>query len=324
MLTGGNSFHYMNNPVPALTDKWIVSQRGRKNLVSPERPYAWLVEKEVTSSGTPEDVAVIFLTNRECPFHCLMCDLWKNTTDKTVNGGAIPRQIEFALKHLPPVRHLKLYNSGSFFDPYAIPENDYEKIASLVESCETLVVESHPAFIDARCISFNEMLKPDLQIAIGLETVNEEILGKLNKRMTTVDYSNSVGFLKKNGISSRTFILLKPPFMDEHEGILWAKVSIDFAFESGTDCVTIIPVRPGNGAMEFLMKEGCFSPPDIRSLEDVIEFGLRLKKGRVFADLWDINQFPCCSKCKPERIKRLSEMNITQKIPAPVKCDCPR
>ena len=33
--------------------------------------------------------AVVFLTNRECPFRCVMCDLWMNTLDETVPRGAI-------------------------------------------------------------------------------------------------------------------------------------------------------------------------------------------------------------------------------------------
>ena len=79
-------------------DRWIISNRGTKNPVDPFKPYGWLVEKERTASGTIEDTGIIFLTNRECAFHCLMCDLWKNTTDNTVPVGAIPAQIEFALE----------------------------------------------------------------------------------------------------------------------------------------------------------------------------------------------------------------------------------
>ena len=68
--------------------------RGSKNIVDPHIPYGWLVEKEYTKNGKIEDTGIIFLTNRECPFHCLMCDLWKNTTDYTVETGSIPQQIE--------------------------------------------------------------------------------------------------------------------------------------------------------------------------------------------------------------------------------------
>ena len=63
-------------------------------------------------------------------------------------------------------------------------------------------------------------------------------------------------FLTETDILSRAFILLKPPFMSEQEGIYWAERSIDFAFEAGVECCTVIPVRPGNGAMEKLMDQG--------------------------------------------------------------------
>ncbi len=101
----------------AISTKWIVSHRGKKNDVNPLKPYAWLVEKERNSSGEIEDTAIIFLTNRECPFHCLMCDLWKNTTDKPVPSGAIPTQIEWALSQMPKAKHIKLYSAKNTISP---------------------------------------------------------------------------------------------------------------------------------------------------------------------------------------------------------------
>lgn len=305
-----------------LNTKWIVTNRGKKNKVNSQKPYLWLVEKERTISGKIEDVGIIFLTNKECPFSCLMCDLWKNTTDKKVSVGAIPNQIEFALQRMPKVKHLKLYNSGSFFDKNAIPEEDYEKIASLLSNFETVIVESHPKFINKRCLKFSELLKPSLQVAIGLEIANDEILGKLNKQMTMDDFKWSVNFLSKNKIKSRAFILLKPPFLSESEGVLWAKKSLDFAFDSGVECCTVIPVRTGNGALDYLLKKGDFSLPEIPSLETVLEYGIKLNKGRVFADVWDLELFSNCENCLDKRISRLTEMNLNQKINKKVICDC--
>jgi len=305
-----------------ITDRWILARRGRKNSIDPQKPYAWLTEKERTSSGQVDENAVIFLTNRECPFRCLMCDLWKNTINESVQPGAIPNQIEWALKQLPDTKHLKLYNSGSFFDERAIPEKDYEKIASLVRGFETVIVESHPGIINERCLSFRDMLKPDLQIALGLETVHTEILRKLNKKMTIDDFSNAVSFLTRNGILSRAFILLKPPFMSESEGIYWAERSIDFAFDAGVECCTVIPVRAGNGAMDFLKENKYFSPPDIHSLEEVVEYGIQLDAGRVFADVWDPELFSGCKKCTEKRIRRLTTMNLNQKVTGRVICTC--
>jgi radical SAM enzyme (TIGR01210 family) len=305
-----------------VTDKWIVSCRGNKNSVDPQKPYAWIVEKERSHSGTIEDVATIFLTNRECPFHCLMCDLWKNTTDISVPEGAIPAQIEWALNNMPEAKNLKLYNSGSFFDKKAIPEKDYQKIASLISSFDTVIVESHPVFINNDCIRFRDMIKSDLQIAIGLETVNIEILKQLNKRMTPGDFAGSVNFLLEHDIFTRAFILLRPPFVSESEGVFWAERSIDFAFNAGVECCIIIPVRAGNGAMDQLMEKGIFAMPDIRSLEMVLEYGIEQQAGRVFADVWDLKLFSKCDRCLNERINRLTEMNLGQKLISPIKCTC--
>ncbi len=312
----------MNEHPAIINDKWIIANRAKKNRVDPQKPYAWSVEKERTASGSIEDTAIIFLTNHECPFHCLMCDLWKNTTDRPVDAGAIPDQIEWALNQMPAVRHLKLYNSGSFFDKKAIPEEDYGRIASLVSNFETVIVESHPKFIGERCLRFRDMIKAELQIAIGLETAHPEILKKLNKQMTLADFKNSVEYLTQNGIRTRAFILLRPPFMSETEGVYWAKQSIDLAFSTGVECCTVIPVRAGNGTMELLMEKGDFSLPDIHSLETVLEYGIGLKKGRVFADVWDLGLFSKCDKCLDKRTGRLTAMNLNQNITDPVKCDC--
>ena len=303
-------------------DNWILSKRGKKNNVDSQKPYAWLVEKERTISGKIEDTAIIFLTNRECSFHCLMCDLWKNTTDTPVPVGAIPNQIEWALKQLPAVKHLKLYNSGSFFDIRAIPTDDYQRIASLLSSFETVIVECHPKLINEKCLIFRDMLKPELQIALGLETVEPDTLNLLNKKMTTDDFSRAISFLNKHRINSRAFILLRPPYQTEEEGVLWAVRSIDFAFNSGVECCTVIPVRGGNGAMELLKQQNKFAPPSIKSLEAVLEYGIGLNRGRVFADTWDLKLFSDCDKCIDERTNRIVEMNLNQKIVDRVSCSC--
>jgi radical SAM enzyme (TIGR01210 family) len=190
--------------------------------------------------------------------------------------------VTFGKTQLPQVRHLKLYNSGSFFDGRAIPSKDYKRIASLLKGFETVIVESHPGLINDKCLRFRDMLKHDLHIAIGLETSNTEILRKLNKRTIPDDFRNSISFLTRHGIMSRAFILLKPPFMSESEGIYWVE----------------------------------------RSLEEVTEYVIQLNSGRVFADVWDLGLFSSCKKCLEKRTGRLTEMNLTQKIVPPVRCTC--
>ena len=306
----------------SIDNRWILAQRGEKEGVDPFVPYAYFNEKERRGNGDIEAFTIILLSNRECPYRCLMCDLWKHTTNETVPVGAIPAQIEYALSRLPSAKHLKLYNSGSFFDRSAIPLKDYVAIASLVSHFETVVVESHTSFIGQDVLLFKKLIKSNLQVAIGLETIHPEVLPRLNKRMTTADFEQAVRYLKAAGISSRAFILLRPPFLSEEEGREWAKKSMNFAFKAGVSSCVVIPVRAGNGAMELLASEGYFSEPGIRSLEDVLEYGIALNAGLVFADLWGLKHFSSCEHCFNFRRERLDQMNQGQMLVPGISCTC--
>ncbi len=304
------------------SDRDITSARGGKNPVDPARPYAFLLEPECSAAGRVEDVATLFLTNRECPFRCLMCDLWRNTTDVRVPLGAIPRQIDFALERLPKARHIKLYNSGNFFDHQAIPPEDYRAIADRVSGFETVVVENHPRLCGDDVLRFRDLLPGQLEVALGLETVQEEVLAALNKRMTLRDYEQAVRFLCSHDIRVRTFILLRPPFLNEDEGVHWAERSLQFAFDVGVECCAVIPTRAGNGMLDQLASQGLFQSPSMRSMERVQETGLRMRRGRVLMDLWDCERFYPCAACGPRRRERLDRMNLTQSLLAPIACRC--
>jgi hypothetical protein len=312
----------MRDALPRFSDAEIVAARPPKADVDPHEPYAYLVEPERTAAGTVEDVATIFLTNRECPFRCLMCDLWKHTTDEKVPAGAIPAQIDFALDRLPPARHIKLYNSGNFFDRKAIPPSDYDAIAERVTSFDTVIVENHPKLCNDACVEFSGRLDGQFEIALGLETAHPTVLDRLNKRMTRDDFRRAVGFLRKHDIDVRTFILLRPPFLSEDEGVEWALRSIAFAFDAGVQTCSVVPTRAGNGIMSQLANEGHFAPPSIASIETVLTEGVRMQRGRVFMDLWDLERFIDCDRCAPTRRERLHEMNLTQAVQPPVACSC--
>jgi archaeosine synthase beta-subunit len=300
-------------------DRWVLARRGPKNRLDPWTPYAALWEEEIGESGEPVPTATIFLTNRECPYRCLMCDLWRNTLDERVPSGAIAAQIRHALAQLPPARQVKLYNAGSFFDPQAIPPEDYAEIAAAVAGFERVIVECHPRLIGERTRTFQALLSGRLEVAIGLETVHEGVLERLNKRFTVTDFQRAAAFLTENDIALRVFLLLRPPFLSESEGVFWAKCSLEVAFVAGATVCCLIPTRGGNGAMEALAESGQYTPPSLRSLETAQEYGLTLNHGRVFADLWDIETFYTCA-CSPARATRLETMNRTQQIPPPVVC----
>ena len=301
--------------------KWILERRPQREALDPWRPYAFFVEEEVSASGERVPVAAVFLTNRECPWRCLMCDLWRNTLADEVPAGAIPAQIDHALEQLPPAREIKLYNSGSFFDPHAIPIDDYPAISSKVNAFERVIVESHPALVGERTLMFRDLLSGRLEVAMGLEIVYPDVLARLNKRMTLEQFSAAAEWLRKNDIDLRVFILIKPPFMDEAEAVEWAERSLDFAFDCGATAASLIPTRGGNGALEELERNGEFSPPQMQTIEAAVHYGLSLKRGRVFVDLWDLRTPQACPACHNARFSRLGEMNRCQSILPPVFCD---
>jgi radical SAM enzyme (TIGR01210 family) len=305
-------------------DQWIREQRPERRPVDPWRPYSFILEHECAANGEIVPVATIFLTNRECPWRCLMCDLWRNTLLSDTPAGAIPAQIDYALRHLPSTpRHIKLYNSGSFFDPRAIPISDYPEIADRLTSFERVIVECHPALIGENCLRFRDMLHHRLEVAMGLETVHPDILPKLNKRMTLPQFVDAAARLHGHGIDLRVFILVKPPFMRSEDVAHWTKRALDFAFDHRATAVTLIPTRAGNGAMDRLRKSSEFSPPTMAMLEDAASYGISLRRGRVFVDCWDLERLRACAACFEKRASRLEEMNLSQRVQPVIRCsDC--
>ena len=304
--------------LPTFDDAAILALRSKKNAVSPVQPYAFFVEPERTRQGVVEEMATVLLTNRECPFRCLMCDLWKNTTDARVPLGSIPAQIEFATSRLPPARHIKLYNAGNFFDTQAIPPDDIPVVARQLAKMRTVIIECHPLLVNDRCLRFRDQLDAELEVAMGLETIHPDVLPRLNKRMTLDDFRRAAEFLRQNGVFVRAFLLLRPPYLTEEEGVEWACRSLEFAFDAGVECCVVIPMRAGNGAIDLLRERGLFSPPTLTSLEHVLEFGVQLKKGRVLADLWDIEKLFGGMPNGAERAERLRQMNYQQKVLPPL------
>lgn len=304
-------------------DAWVLEHRGPKRVLDPERAYASAWEEEADGHGGLAPTAVVFITNRECPFRCVMCDLWLNTLDEAVTPGLIPRQIRGAIATLAPARWIKLYNAGSAFDPKAIPPEDDPAIARAVSGFERVIVESHPAFLAGahaeRCLGWRDALDGALEVAVGLETAHPDVLARLNKKMTLASFQRAADFLVGEGISLRVFILLNPPFLAPEQGLEWACRSLDVAAAAGARVCSVIPTRGGNGVLEAMQPP--FVPPRLEALEAAVEYGLSLAGPVVLADLWDARRFVHCS-CDTARLGRLEFMNRHQSVPPPVGGAC--
>jgi radical SAM enzyme (TIGR01210 family) len=315
-------------------DRFITARRPARNTLDPLRPYGFFVEEEPVRPGEAAPVATIFLTNRECAYRCTVCDLWKNTLDAPTPEGAIPEQIRWALERVPAARHVKLYNAGSFFDRAAVPPEDHAAIADLVRSFDRVVVECHPALLGDAVPRFRDLLAgPELEVAVGLETAHEGALEKINKGMTVRDFERAARFLRTHDVRLRSFVLVGVPFLRKEDWGAATRASVDLSFAVGTNVVSLIPTRLGNGTLEELQRVGEFTPPGLidleRALGDLLEgeegggrtTGRDDPAGLVLADLWNAHELAAPRCCAAARVDRLHTMNIIQRnLPLPT---CP-
>ena len=115
--------------------------------------------------------------------------------------GAIPAQVAAARQDASSrggdaVTQIKLYNAGSFFDPRAVPESDYDAIAAGARRAGAggRRIPSGAGRPPRRTCSLDPRSPGhaarsgdsavQLEVAMGLETVHPEALERLHKRMT--------------------------------------------------------------------------------------------------------------------------------------------
>ena len=312
-------------------DRFVLERRGPRIQHDPWRYQGLIVEDERTEQGSRARMATVFLTGRECPWRCAMCDLWRYTTAADTPRGALASQtanaLEAARADADP-RVVKLYNAGSFFDPRAVPPDDFEEIASALTGIEHVIVESHPALVDdpvdrwiaAFSRPAGSGAPTTLEVAMGLETAHPEALEKLNKRMTLDGFDRAARWLARHGIAVRAFVLVHPPFIPGAERETWLARSVDHAFAAGATAVSLIPLRGGNGTVEALAAEGLCDMPRLADLERAFALALPRARGRVFADLWDLERLASCPDCFGPRRDRLATMNLHQEARPRIPC----
>jgi radical SAM enzyme (TIGR01210 family) len=316
-------------------DRFVLEHRDARVQHDPWRYQDLTVEDERNADGAIARVATVFLTGRECPWRCAMCDLWKYTTVTDTPPGAISAQViaaRSALRsELTPVTGIKLYNAGSFFDPRAVPEGDYDGVAAALAGLSLVIVESHPALVGARVDRLlaalarhpgNDGRPAQLEVAMGLETAHPVALDRLNKRFTLEGFSHAAKALARRRVELRVFLLISPPFIPTREQDDWLRRSIDEAFSCGASVVSLVPTRPGNGAIDALAAVGSFYEPDLDDVERSFDLALShvRGRGRIFVDVWDLERFARCPHCFGARRDRLQVMNLEQRSFPRVRC----
>ncbi len=303
--------------LPKVDTKTILQMRGQRSMVDPSTAPATVTEIERDAYGVPKQATTVFLIGKECPFRCLMCDLWKNTVAEPPPAGSLVTQLEAILPQITHREIIKLYNASNFFDPQVVPTAERTELGRLVRDFELVVVENHPKLVSGQVVDFAAQLGGQLQVAMGLETADAMILAWLNKQMSLSDYKSACTFLLEHKISIRTFLLLPAPGVEADKMVEHTLASVHQTLQCGSEVTSLIPLRTGNGVMDWLIEQRHVQLPELDAVVETFRTSLQISRQteqRIFLDLWNLDTLADEGVDAASVCSQLERWNLNQAI----------
>ena len=224
------------------------------------------------SGGRKVDAMVAIMRTNGCVWAktggCTMCG-YKTASLTGVTVDDLMKQVDQMMSRYKGEPFVKIYTSGSFLDENEIPVPVRERIFKEFAGCERLLFESRPEFITEEVLA---TVPRNVTIALGMETSDPEVMEISIRKGFTPEDSRRVGtMIKAAGLMVRTYLLLKPPFMQEGRAIEGAVESVRFAAPF-SDEISINPVNVQKATyVERLWKRGEYRSPWIWSLIEVFK-----------------------------------------------------
>lgn len=130
----------------------------------------------------------------------------------------------FEKNYTKNISRVEVYCSGNFFDDCEVSASSRQEIIKTLnrKSIKEIVLETRPEFINSKNIEeLTKYIDPKkLFIAIGLETMSNEIRKKTAKGFTKKRFIKALDILQKAGVGFQAYLLLKPPVgMSDYESI---------------------------------------------------------------------------------------------------------
>ncbi len=293
---------------------------------SPDQLEACWKEKDLSAGKTVDAMVVIMRTNGCCwakKGGCTMCG-YRQASLNDVTENDLNKQIDQALSKYKGEPFVKIYTSGSFLDEKEIPASIRERMLKEFSGCERILFESRPEFVTEDRIS---TLPSTVTIALGLESSDPEVLkGSINKGFTPEDSRKAGRIIKDAGLSVRTYLLLKPPFLTESDAIEDAVASAMFA-DGFSDEISINPLNVQRGTLsERLWRSGDLRTPWIWSLVEVMRRLSLNVNARLMSSPsggGSSRGVHNCGKCDRELLDAVESFSFSQDISdLNVKCEC--
>ncbi len=311
-------------------------KRKEKNL---NKPVSFWLDKELFwENNSVEYCLTIILRTRGCYWArkegCIMCG-YNVESDARVTQQNLANQIDFVRKEVEKPEKLdkapkiiKVFTSGSFFDPSEVSEETRFKIYNFVEEfgAEKLIVESRPEFVEnAEEVSRRDFI---LEVGIGLESVDDFIRNRIiNKGFTFESFRKASEFLKERGFGVKVYLLLKPPFVSEGEAIRDAVSSSKTLIEGELADVISLNLTNVQSAtyVEMLWRRGFYRPPWLWSAVEVLR-NVKEMGGLIISDPVAAGRKRGphnCGKCDTGFASVIRKFSLTQNLrDLNVGCDC--
>ncbi|MFA5347750.1 MAG: archaeosine biosynthesis radical SAM protein RaSEA [Methanoregula sp.] len=247
-----------------------------------EKPLASWRGQERYDNGLLDCLTIIFKTGGCTWSKCRMCSY----RHERYSGHQSPETILGHLRaQLSWVRHqykaeeyrmVKIFTSGSFFDPVEVPTEFLSDAATAFHG-KLIIAETRPEFIDPDIVSsFIELVddgsfKNPLYCAIGLETSSDSIRTKsVNKGFSFQDFKKASATAHSAGAGVKAYLLFKPLFLTEGEAVSDMKKSIrDITMHA--DMISMNPCTvQRNTELEYYWKRGAYRPPYLWSILSIL------------------------------------------------------
>jgi archaeosine synthase beta-subunit len=243
----------------------------------PEKPLASWCGKERYENELLECLTVIFKSGGCTWSACRMCSYrHERYTSESCDVllSYLRAQLAWVINEYDPAgyRIVKIFTSGSFFDPREVPPAFLTDVASAFRG-KLLIAETRPEFVREEVLGpFIEILDDDtwktpLYCAVGLETSNDAIREKcINKGFTFQDFKDGAQRAHKAGAGVKAYLLFKPLFLSEEEAVEDMKSS----FVDTVPFADMISMNPctvqRNTELEYYWKRGAYRPPYLWSV----------------------------------------------------------
>jgi hypothetical protein len=248
-----------------------------------DKPLACWKGKERYDNQTVDCLTIIFESGGCSWARCRMCSYRHEKYAAQSRNGLLThlrRQLAWVLANNKPEDYfmVKIFTSGSFFDPTEVPPEFLADISGAFRG-KVVIAESRAEFITEEIIgSFCSELddgthKTPLYCAIGLETTNDAIREKcICKGFTYADFKKASSVAHAQGAGIKAYLLFKPLFLTEAEAVKDMESSLR-ELAGNVEMISMNPCTVQRRTeLEVYWKQGAYRPPYLWSVLALLKF----------------------------------------------------